>query len=67
MSHQARYRDIAALLARGVLRVKKQPVVTKAIESPITAAKQDVSNLPANHVNNDSEGTHDQTQQGGDQ
>jgi hypothetical protein len=66
MSHQARYRDIVALLARGVLRVKKQPVVTQAIESPITA-KQDVSHLPANHVNNDSEGTHDQTQQGGDQ
>lgn len=66
MSHQARYRDIAALLARGVLRVKKQPVVTKAIESPITA-KQDVSNLPANHVNNNSNASHDQTQQGGDQ
>ncbi len=66
MSHQARYRDIVALLARGVLRVKKQPVVTQAIESPITA-KQDVFNLPANHVNNESEGTLDQAQHGGDQ
>jgi hypothetical protein len=66
MSHQARYRDIVALLARGVLRVKKQPVVTKAIESPITA-KQDVSHLSANHVNSASEASQDQTQQGGDQ
>jgi hypothetical protein len=66
MSHQARYRDIVALLARGVLRVKKQPVVTKAIESPIPA-EQDVSNLPANHVNNESDTSQDQMQHGGNQ
>ena len=66
MSHQARYRDIVALLARGVLRVKKQPVVTQAIESPITA-KQDVINLQANHVNNELDASQDQAQHGGDQ
>jgi hypothetical protein len=66
MSHQARYRDIVALLARGVLRVKKQPIVTKAIESSMPA-KQDLINLQSNHVNNDSEASQDQAQHGGDQ
>jgi hypothetical protein len=33
MSNDARHRDIAALLARGVVRVNKQPLVAKAIES----------------------------------
>jgi hypothetical protein len=33
VSNEARHRDIAALLARGVIRVKKQPLVAKAIES----------------------------------
>ena len=33
MSNKARHRDIAALLARGVVRIKKQPLVAKAIES----------------------------------
>jgi len=33
VSNVARHRDIAALLARGVIRVKKQPLVAKAIES----------------------------------
>ena len=33
MSNEARHRDIAALFARGVIRIKKQPLVAKAIES----------------------------------
>ncbi|HBJ33428.1 MAG TPA: hypothetical protein DDZ51_01445 [Planctomycetaceae bacterium] len=38
MSNEARHRDIAALLARGVIRVKKQPLVAKAIESHMLSA-----------------------------
>lgn len=38
MSNEARHRDIAALLARGVVRVKKQPLVAKAIESHMLSA-----------------------------
>ena len=41
MSHEARHRDIAALLARGVIRVKKQPIVAKAIESHMTKGQSD--------------------------
>jgi hypothetical protein len=33
MSNEARHRDIAALAARVVIRVKQQPRVTKAIAS----------------------------------
>ena len=33
MSNEARHRDIAALLARGVIRVKRSPLAAKAIES----------------------------------
>ena len=39
MSHEARHRDIAALLARGVVRVKKQPLVAKEIESHMPNGK----------------------------
>ncbi len=39
MSNEARHKDIAALLARGVVRVKKQPLVAKAIESHISDGK----------------------------
>ena len=46
MSNDARHRDIAALLARGVIRVKKRPTVAKTIESPIPT-EQDISSLPA--------------------
>ena len=41
MSHEARHRDIAALLARGVIRVKKQPLVAKVIESHMTKGQLD--------------------------
>lgn len=33
MSNEARHRDIAALLARGVIRIKRSPLAAKAIES----------------------------------
>jgi len=33
VSNEARHRDIAALLARGVIRVKRSPLAAKAIES----------------------------------
>lgn len=66
MSNEARHRDIAALLARGVIRVKKRTTVAKTIESP-TPTEQDTSSLPANRVNNDSETSQAQSENGGDQ
>ncbi len=66
MSNEARNKDIAALLARGVIRVKKQPLVAKAIESQMPA-KHDVSNISENSVNNDSQVSQDQAKDGGDQ
>ncbi len=66
MSNEARNKDIAALLARGVIRVKKQPLVAKAIESQLPA-KHDVSNISENSVNNDSRFSRDQARDGGDQ
>jgi hypothetical protein len=66
MSNDARHRDIAALLARGVIRVKKRPTVAKTIESP-TPTAQDTSSLPANRVDNDSETSQAQSKVGGDQ
>ena len=66
MSNEARHRDIAALLARGVIRVKKQPLVAKAIESQMPA-KHEVSNISQNPVNNDSQAARDQSRDGGDE
>jgi hypothetical protein len=66
VSNEARNKDIAALLARGVIRVKKQPLVAKAIESQMPA-KHDVSNISENSVNNDSQVSQDQAKDGGDQ
>jgi hypothetical protein len=66
VSNEARNRDIAALLARGVIRVKKQPLVAKAIESQMPA-KHDTSNISQNSVNNDSQASQDQSRDGGDQ
>ena len=66
MSNEARNRDIAALLARGVIRVKKQPLVAKAIESQMPA-KHDVNNISRNSVNNDSQVSQSQSRDGGDQ
>ncbi len=39
MSNEARHRDIAALLARGVIRVKRSPLAAKAIESHMPDSK----------------------------
>lgn len=66
MSNQARNKDIAALLARGVIRVKKQPLVAKAIESQMPA-KHDVGKISQNSVNNDSQAARDQSRDGGDE
>ena len=42
MSNEARHRDIAALLARGVIRVRRHPLAAKAIEShmPVEQSQQ---------------------------
>lgn len=66
MSNDSRHRDIAALLARGVFRVKKRTTVAKATVSPIQT-EQDSSSLPANRVNNDSAAPQAQSEDGGDQ
>jgi hypothetical protein len=44
VSHEARHRDIAALLAKGVIRVKKQPLVAKAIEPQLPDGKTHPTN-----------------------
>ena len=47
MSNEARHRDIVALLARGVVRVKKPPLVAKAIESQMPDGKTHRTNQPS--------------------
>lgn len=42
MSNDARHRDIAALLARGVIRVKKQPTFAKTDKSPTPAGQASI-------------------------
>lgn len=66
MSNKARNKDIAALLARGVIRVKKQPLVAKAIESQMPA-NQNFSNISKDSVNDDSQVSQDQSRDGGDE
>ena len=66
MSNEARNKDIAALLARGVIRVKKQPLVAKVIESQMPA-KHDVSNISENSVNHDSQVSQDLSRDGSDE
>ena len=74
MSNKARHRDIAALLARGVVRVKKQPLVAKAIESHMPSGKacptdetlQDKS-VRENEANDGKADSVAPIQQGGDQ
>ena len=74
MSHEARHRDIAALLARGVIRVKKQPLVAKAIESHMTKGRLDrapqsneAAGIRANQDIQDAAASDDSVQHGGDQ
>lgn len=66
MSNEARHRDIAALLARGVIRVKKQPRFAKTDEST-TPAEQPSSCQPPNPVNIEAEASQIQAEDGGDQ
>jgi hypothetical protein len=51
VSNEARHRDIAALLARGVVRVKKPPLVAKAIESQMPDGKAHPTNQPSQAEN----------------
>lgn len=39
MNKEARHRDVAALLARGVIRVKRNQLAAKAIESHMPGGK----------------------------
>lgn len=74
MSNGARHRDIAALLARGVIRVKKQPLVAKAIESQMPsgdshqpARSPDSGNIQSTEGIQDMVGSEEPMQLGGDQ
>jgi len=74
VSHEARHRDIAALLARGVIRAKKQPLVAKAIESHMINGQSDQAPQPheaagirANQDIQDAPASDDSVQHGGDQ
>jgi len=74
VSHEARHRDIAALLARGVIRVKRQPLVAKAIESNMpngdrisTDKPLDAEETQANEAGQDQVDLAAQIQHGGDQ
>ncbi len=74
MSNEARHRDIAALLARGVIRTRRQPLVAKAIESNmpkgdgISIDKPFDNKTPqATEACEDHVGLASQIQQGGDQ
>ena len=66
MSNEARHRDIAALLARGVIRVKKQPRFAKTNEST-TPTEQASSCQPPYPVDIDAEASQIQAEDGGDQ
>lgn len=74
MSNEARHRDIAALLARGVIRLKRSPLAAKAIESHMPDNKAYSAEQPSEgknmHADDQSQGKVDSkepSQQGGDQ
>ena len=74
MSNEARHRDIAALLARGVIRVKRSPLAAKAIESHMPDSNAYSDGQPSEGdrmlVDDQSHGQVDSVeplQQGGDQ
>ncbi len=74
MSNEARHRDIAALLARGVIRVKRSPLAAKAIESHMPDNKAYSAEQPSQGKNmqaeDESQGQVDSVapiQHGGDQ
>jgi hypothetical protein len=66
VSNEARNKDIAALLARGVIRVKKQPKFAKTDKST-TPAEQAGSCQPPNPVSIKAEASQIQAEDGGDQ
>lgn len=74
MSNEARYRDIAALSARGVIRVKRSPLAAKAIESNLPDSKTYSAEQPsqgesmqADDLCQEQSGSIETSQQGGDQ
>ena len=74
MSNQARQRDIVALLARGIVRVKKQPLVAAALEPHMPGGDAFHAGLPSQHESMQATGQCQQhvdsaapNQQGGDQ
>ena len=74
MSNDARHRDIAALLASGVVRVRRQPMVAKAIESNMPSGDENSTDKPLHaEITEGDEASQEhveltkQTQQGGDQ
>lgn len=67
MSNEARHRDIAALLARGVIRVKKQPLVAKAIESHMTESQLDQAPQSNGDADISAATSDDSVQHGGEQ
>lgn len=74
MSNEARHRDIAALLARGVIRVKKQPLVAKAIVSHMRGGQShqpdqspDSDTIQSTEGIQDMVGSEEPRQHGGDQ
>ena len=74
MSNEARHRDIAALLARGVIRVKRSPLAAKVIESHMPDSNAYSAEQPSPgesmQANDESQSQVDSeapTQQGGDQ
>jgi hypothetical protein len=66
VSNEARHRDIAALLARGVIRVKKQPTFAKTYKST-TPAEPASSCQPPNPVKIEAEASQIQAEDEGDQ
>jgi len=64
VSNEVRHRDIAALLAKGVIRATRQPVVAKAIESQmkIEPVEENVELTATPHG-----ASQDHSQDGGDQ
>jgi hypothetical protein len=74
VSNEARHRDIAALLARGVVRVKRSPLAAKAIESHMPDCKAYSAEQPSQgesmQADDESQGQVDSVapiQHGGDQ
>ena len=74
MSNEARHRDIAAILARGVIRVKRSPLAAKAIESHMPDSNAYSAEQPsqgesmqADNQNQGKVGSMAPSQHGGDQ